>query len=437
MTVPGSVPDSPSLDTTLASLPLDGERTLPEVDSRYIWLQVLGQFGVFLAFITPVAISLSVRVQELAPGREEYLGYITGSGALAVMLAAPLLGTLSDRTRTRIGKRRPFMIGGVIVGIVALILMALAPSVFLLGTGWILAQLGWGTTLANLQISTADRLPESQRGKVAGLTGFATQVAPVVGVILSGGLVGNSLLLFLVPGAIGVVLVAAFVMFVHENDTRGAVFPENLTVRNTFARYTYNPLQYPDYSLNWLARFLFYLGIAFNTTFTAFFYADRLDMTLGQVAGVMGTLGVGSIVAVTAGALSGGFMSDKFGQRKIFILVGASLFAVGVLTQAYSDGLPPLVVGSLIAALGIGMFSAVDQALLLDVLPERELEAGRFMGITGFATSIPQAVGPFVAPLLLAIGSSGDAKNYPLLFTVAAGVTLLGGFAVMQIRSVR
>ena len=177
---------------------------LPKVNARYIWFMVLAQFGVFMAFITPLAISLSIKVNALAPGHEEYLGYITGAGALFVMLTAPFMGIWSDRTRTRFGRRRPFMIGGMIVGVISLVVMALAPSVLILGFGWVLAQWGWGTVLSNLQISTADRLPESQRGKVAGLTGFATQVAPVFGVILTVGVTGDPLLLFLIPGVVGV-----------------------------------------------------------------------------------------------------------------------------------------------------------------------------------------------------------------------------------------
>lgn len=55
-------------------------RAEPQASPSYIWFQVLGQFGVFVAFITPLAISLAIRLSELAPGRDEYLGYITGSG---------------------------------------------------------------------------------------------------------------------------------------------------------------------------------------------------------------------------------------------------------------------------------------------------------------------------------------------------------------------
>jgi MFS family permease len=416
------------------STPPTGQR----VSSSYIWFQVLGQFGVFVAFITPIAISLSIRLSELAPDNEEYLGYITGAGALFVMLSGPLFGVWSDRTRTRLGRRRPFMIVGTLVGVLSLVVMALAPNVFILGLGWVLAQAGWGQVYGNLQISMADQLPEEQRGKVAGLAGFATQIAPVFGVVIAGAFATNSLLLFLVPGAVGVIVVLLFVLFTTEKDTRGAVFDEKLSVGSLLSKYIYNPRQYPDFSWTWLGRFLFYFGLTLNTTFTAFFFASRLGVSVTEVAPIIATLGLFGIFATTAGALGGGFLSDKLRRRRTFVLSGALLFAAGALIMAFATDIPTLYAGSLTTSLGIGMFAAVDQALILDVLPEKETNAGRFMAIIGFAVSIPQAVAPFVAPVFLAIavGANGE-KNYTLLYIVAAAVTVLGGLVVMRVRSVR
>ena len=409
---------------------------LPKVGPKYIWLMVLAQFGVFMAFITPIAISLAVRLGDLAPNNQEYLGYITGAGALWVMLTAPFMGIWSDRTRSRLGRRRPFMIGGMIVGVASLVVMALAPSVLVLGAGWILAQWGWGTVLGNLQNSTADRLPESQRGKVAGLTGFATQVAPVIGVIATMGLTGDPLLLFLVPGVVGVVLVTLFVTLVHEDDSR-ALPLERIGFAGVLGKYVYNPRRFPDFSWNWLGRFLFYFGLTLNTTFTAFFFADRLGLSITEVSGVIGTLGAVGVLATTAGAIGGGFMSDRFRRRKVFLVIGGAIMAVGMVTMALSSDLPFLFAGSLVVSLGIGLFAAVDMALLLDVLPEKETDAGRFMGITGFATSIPQAAAPFIASGILVVGVTGDAKNYSLLFFLAAAFVLLGGLVILRIKSVR
>ena len=411
---------------------------LPKVSARFIWLMVLAQFGVFVAFITPIAISLAVRVTQIAPAHQEYLGYITGAGALVVLFTSPLLGTLSDRTRTRLGRRRPWMIGGMILGVISLFVMALAPSILLLGFGWILAQLGWGQVLSNLQIANADRLPESQRGKVAGLTGFSTQIAPVFGVIIASSFTRMNLALFLVPGVVGVILVILFVALIHEDDSRTRTFEAKLTPVTLLRKYVYNPKQYPDFSWNWLGRFLFYFGLTLNTTFTAFFFAQRLGIKVEDVGGVIATLGGVGVLATTAGAIGGGFLSDRLRRRRLFVLLGAIIFAAGAITMALSPSLPLLITGSLLTSVGIGMFAAVDQALLLDVLPEKDQQAGRFMGITGFATSIPQAFAPLIAPVFLAIGAvSATDKNYTLLYIIAGIVTVVGGIITLRIRSVR
>ncbi|GAA5039351.1 MFS family permease [Thermocatellispora tengchongensis] len=419
--------------TTYAQDPRD---TMPKVSATYIWLMVLAQFGVFLAFITPIAISLSIRVTQLAPGHEEYLGYITGIGALVPVVTGPLLGTLSDRTRTRIGRRRPFMIAGTIVGVVSLVVMAQAPSIPVLGLGWILAQLGWGQALGGLVNSMADRLPESQRGKVAGLVGFATLVAPVVGVVLAGFLTGDTLLLFLVPGAAGVVLVALFACLVPEPDSRGMVFAEPLTASSLARKYVFDPRRYPDYAWNWLGRFLFYFGLTLNTTFTAFFFAARLGVTVPEVATTIATVSALGVLATSAGALGGGFLSDRLRRRRVFVLSAGVVYALGSAVMVLAPGVPLLFAGSVVCSVGLGMFSSVDQALLLDVLPERETDAGRFMGIIGFATSVPQSVAPLVAPLILAVGAAGE-KNYTLLYLTAAVCTVLAGLIVLRIKSVR
>ncbi|WP_205718567.1 MFS transporter [Actinomadura sp. WMMA1423] len=416
---------------------LDAEE-LPPVGASYIWLMVLAQFGVWVAFITPLAISLSVRIDKLAPGHEEYLGYVTGAGAAFSVLTAPLLGVLSDRTRCRLGRRRPFMIGGMVVGVVSLVVMALAANVPLLGLGWILAQLGWGSVVGALVNSQADRLPESQRGKVAGLVGFTQQIGPVLGVVMAGAITGNALLLFLVPGIFGVVLATLFVVFVHEEDSRTMEAGEPLTALSLARKYVFDPRRYPDYFWNWLGRFLFYFGLTFNTTFTAFFFASRLGVSVEEVAGTIAALAGLGVVATALGAVGGGFLSDRLRRRRVFVLAGALVFSVGAVTMALATAVPALFAGSLACSLGIGAFAAVDQALLLDVLPERGTEAGRYTSIFNFAATIPQAVAPLIAPVFLGIGvAAGEGKNYSLLYIVAAACTLAGGLIVLRVRAVR
>jgi len=427
-----TVPDDFSLKTAPVF-------TQEPVGSKYIWLVVLAQFGIFVAFITPIAISLAIKVSQIAPGQEEVLGYITGAGAFAAVIATPLAGMFSDRTRSRFGRRRPFIFAGVVVGTIALFIMATATTIPVLALGWILSQIGWGAgALSGVTTSTADRLSPSQRGKVAGLGGFATQIAPALGVGLAGVLAADNLLLFLVPGLVGIVLSLAFVFFAGEADSRDMILNGRLNLPTILSKFVFNPRKHKDYAWNWLGRFLFYFGLALSTTYTAYFFAQRLGVTLQEVAGVLVPLSLIGLVATTLGAIGGGFLSDKFRRRRIFVLISAVIYAAGALVTGLAPGIELLYVGGALTALGIGTFSAVDQALLLDVLPERETDAGRYMGIIGFAATIPQSIAPLIAPILVGIGvGAGGEKNYSLPFFLAAAVVIAGGLVVLRIKAVR
>jgi MFS family permease len=120
------------------------------VGPGYIWLKVLASFGTYLVFVTPIAFSLALRVEQLAPGNAEYLGYLTGIASIAGLVWSPVLGARSDRTRSRLGRRRPYLLAGAAVSLFAMLVMAWAPSILLLGVGWTLASIGWGAVVSAL-----------------------------------------------------------------------------------------------------------------------------------------------------------------------------------------------------------------------------------------------------------------------------------------------
>ncbi|WP_223690712.1 MFS transporter [Leifsonia poae] len=255
----------------------------PQVGPLYVWMMVLATFGVYIAFVAPIAISLALKLQQVEPAHQEYLGYIIGIGAAVAVLSAPIVGILSDRTRLRMGRRRPYLLVGSVVGAIALVIMAAAPSTLVLGIGWAAAQLGWGSALTVLTIIQADKLPEEQRGKVAGLVGFVQMVAPVVGAGIASAFVADDFLMFLVPGAVGVVFTLLFVAVVKDADARTLPAPEG-AIGAVLRKYLYSPRQHADFSWNWLARLLFNVGVTFNTTFSIYFITSRVGGTIQDFA---------------------------------------------------------------------------------------------------------------------------------------------------------
>jgi MFS family permease len=419
-----ALPQPPPVESTTGPTAVAPQ---PSVPAWGIILLVAATFGAGMAMIVPMAYSLAVRLDQLAPGRADLLGYLLGIGSAATLIVAPLTGILSDRTRSRWGRRRPFTVIGIALGLAAVPTMAFAPNIAVLAVGWVLSTVGWNTAGGSIGNWQADRLPAHQRGKVSGLTGLAMQISPVVGIILVGLVRGQTLLVFAIPAMVGLLLVGLFVCFARDPDSRALEHSDSLTFGRLVRSYAFNPRAFPDFAWNWVGRFVFFLGLTFTTSFSVFFFAQRLGVPVADVAGFQALTAGLSIGTALLGSLGGGWLSDRIGRRKPLIVAGAAIFSAGCAVSAFAGDVPSLLVGTLISSLGIATFSAVGQALTLDVLPNRDAEAGRYMAITLFAQKIPGVLAPAVAPLVLAIGGG---ENFLALYLVAAALALIGGITI-------
>ena len=401
-----------------------------------VWL-MLASFGASMAMMVPLSYGIAVRITELAPGHEEFLGFITGIAQAVYLVISPLVGIWSDRTRSRFGRRSPFIYLGTAIGLAGLVVIGLAPSLLIVGAGWVLGMVGWSIAGAALQTIQADKLPESQRGKVSALTGLMTQIAPVLGIGVAYAVSSNTFLVFVVPGAIGAVLLAHFPLIKPEGSSKDLAPSMQVTVRSVVSSYGFNIRKYPDFAWNWLGRFVFFIGLYFNTTFGTFFYAQRLDMPVREVAGVVATVGMIGVLAAAIGAIAGGFLSDKLQRRRLFVMIAAVLFVVGAVVEATAWSLPQIVAGAVLMQLTIAVFATVDQAIVYAIIPERD-QAGRYMAVIQFAQKIPSAVAPLLAGLVIMLGATGGEKNYTLLYLLGAGFAFFGGLIILlKVKSIR
>jgi MFS family permease len=373
----------------------DGISTIPAepqspVSRSYIFWLMLASFGASIAMMVPLSYGIAVRISELAPGHEEVLGYITGTAQLIYLVISPMVGIWSDRMRSRFGRRTPFIFLGTGIGLAGLIVMGSAPNLLIVGAGWVLGMAGWSISGGAIQNLMADKLPEQQRGKVSALTGLMTQIAPVLGIGVAYAVSSNTLLVFVIPGVIGAVLLALFPLIKPEGSSKDLAVTSPVTKKSVIASYGFNVRKYPDFAWNWLGRFVFFMGLYFNTTFGTFFYAQRLNLPVREVAGVVATIGMLGVVAAAAGALLGGFLSDKLRRRRLFVMIAALLFVGGALAEATAWSLPQLIIGAVLMQTAIAVFATVDQAIIFAILPNRT-ETGRYMAVVAFAQKIPSA----------------------------------------------
>jgi len=132
-------------------------------------------------------------------------------------------------------------------------------------------------------------------------------------------------------------------------------------------------------------------------------------------------------------SLASGWLSDRTGRRKAFVLIAALIYAAGLLVIGLAHDFNGLLLGVGVCGLGQGMYVAVDLALVTEVLPNPD-EAAKDLGLFNLASAMPQSLAPVIAPLFLALGGP---QNYSALFTAAAVFALLGALAVLPIRGVR
>lgn len=84
-----------------------------------------------------------------------------------------------------------------------------------------------------------------------------------------------------------------------------------------------------------------------------------------------------------------------------------------------------------IAGFGYAVYSSVDQALNVDVLPDPET-AGKDLGILNMSTTFGQMCGPLITSFI--VTSTG---NYALVFPVSIACAVIGCFSILAIKKVR
>jgi MFS family permease len=136
----------------------------------------------------PIYISLIPVGATLIAGANADLliGRVTAAGGVFALLTPILVGWLSDRTVTRWGRRRPWMVAGTMLNIVGLGLLALSTSQLTFIAAYLLVQLSNNAAGAAYTGVIPDVVRAEDRGRASGLLGTMNQLGTVVGVGLVG-----------------------------------------------------------------------------------------------------------------------------------------------------------------------------------------------------------------------------------------------------------
>lgn len=424
-----TLPDPTTAARSAAAARLDPTR----VGWGFISLYALSYAGGSLLFLGPLLVSLALKVNDLV-GIEQAprnLALVTGVGSLLAIVSNPLFGRLSDRTTSRLGMRRPWMLVGLVGGAVGTLTVALAPTIGIVLAGWCLAQVFLNAVLAAQTAILPDQVPTAQRGMVSGILGVCLPAASVAATYLVQAFDGRRLLMFLAPLLVGGVLVGLFTATLDDRRLAPADKPP-WSLRQLAGTFYVNPRANPDFAWAFTSRFMVVMAYAFLVTYQAYYLIDNIAVPERDVAHhiYLGTL-TQSVALIVASPLTGR-LSDRLQRRKVFVMTAAAIYAGALFVIATAAGVGGYLLGMTLSGLGFGMYMAVDLALVVDVLPDTG-SAAKDLGVLNIAGALPFALAPAVAPAVL--GISGN--SYTALYVVAGGCAVLGAAAIVPVKRVR
>ncbi len=330
-------------------------------------------------------------------GRLEFTGWVpksevggtlfrlTIAGAVIAAIIQPTIGSISDYTISRWGRRKPYIFIGSVLDVVFLV--AIATSNDLVAVAVFIALLQFSSNFAQgpFQGYVPDLVPAAQVGIASGLVGLFSVLGNATGFIVGSLAVrtGRFEVGTVMLGVIELVTMLAVVIGVDEGR---AAKPRKGRSWLTIAADAWGTDVLRERSFVFLVGSrLFVLMGGSVLVHLGLLYLSR-SHGLGQTAAGDAFLVVSVVVAVATAlaVIPAGRASDRFGRKRV-IYVATAIGAAGLLTAAVAPTVPVAFVGAALMGIGTGSFLAVDWALMTDIIPKAS--SGRYMGISNVATA--------------------------------------------------
>lgn len=397
-----------------------------------LWSMLIIFMVLFATYAGVISILLPAQVELIDPAQKvNNLAVVMSASSFATLFAQPIVGAFSDRTRSKLGRRSPYILIGAVVG--GLVLMGIPGlhSILWITIAWVVAQISLNALQGPASTIIADRFGTDSRGTASAMMGVGTSVGMTVGVIIAGQLVTRLGLGYSIFGIAIIVAAALFVIFNRDYSSKDMTV-EPMKWGAFIKSFWVSPRKHPDYAWAFAGRFVMILGYQGVQAYMLYILIDYLGMTTekaGSTAGLLAFITAGTMVVSTTVA---GKLSDKLARRKVFVFSASMLLAAALVIPVFAPNVPGMIVYAAIAGLGFGAYTAVDMALMVDVLPSQG-DAGKDLGVLNVATNIPQALSPLVAAILLGTFNG----NYASLFIFAIIMVAASSFFVLPIKSVR
>jgi Na+/melibiose symporter-like transporter len=350
------------------------------------------------------------------------IGVIIGIEGLLALWLPLVAGSTSDKLRTRLGGRLPFLLGASPFVAAGLVAMGLVSSMGTLAVATLVFFVGYFLAYEPYRALYPDLVDDEAAGRAQGTQalwrGAGTGVALFAGGLLLS--IGQA-----VPFvAVAVVYVLAIGTFVAVLARRGVPDRDQGGdaggLREEFSAVWELVREHGELRAFLVANALWELSLGALKTFVVLYVTEGLGYSRTTASLFIG----GVAVLVLFAALGGGRLADRFG-RTVVLQVALPVFGLGLLVPFLVTAPAIIACAVPFIAIGGGVLMALPYAVLQPLMPE-----GRHGALTGYY-SLSRGLGTWLGPLAagLAItalsGVFSSTQGYQAVWGVCAAASLL------------
>lgn len=415
----------------------------------FLWFSLNFQFAALLPIVIPAQILLFVAPGAAGNAQQALvLGGLATLGAITAVVLQPLVGAASDRTWTRLGRRRPYVLAAAVLTLTGLGTLAVTRVLAFYVGGLFLVVVANTVSGTAFQGLVPDQVPHEQRGAASGYMGLMTILGTVGSLAVASlllsqsgagragatGIAHGASMFYLLAGLLIIVGVVVTLLGVRETPRRAAAAQAApVAPLQRLTRLWLAPWRHRNFTWVFLTRAFVMLGLALFMTYIEYYFAQVEHLTsFVQATAINAIL---ALLGAVGSTLLLGVISDRMRGRVPIVFVATGFMALAALTFVVAPQGIPLWPLGILFGLGYGAYMSVDAALAIDALPSRDA-AGKDLGLFGMASTLPSIVAPMLGSVVIfAFSRFGNtALGYRSIFALAALSLVAGAVFVLNVR---
>ncbi|MGQ2283410.1 MFS transporter [Leuconostoc pseudomesenteroides] len=387
-------------------------------------------------YIVMSGLFLPALLQQLdAPNKINLVAFFSTCGMIVAAISNMIAGALSDKTKSRFGKRTPWLVSGAFVFMISMIGASMSHTIPMLLISWMVGQAALNFIVAPM-VAWIDLAPEDGRGTASSAYGGLGMALGNNGFNVIGAMFLSQFRMgFVIFGILTFIGVIVAALIVHEPSNIDQYSKKGHTIKSK--KWTVQDIKsiFPrwaigrDYYLALIGKMFQGVGNFAVTGYMLYIMTDFLHRGSATQSSIQLINMIMLVFGIFMGFVAGP-ISDKFKILKWPVGFSTIFLSIGALALLLLKNDTGIIIYALMAGIGMGVWNSLDNLLNLQVIPDPERVAF-FLGVYNLGNTVTQAIAPVIAAIVISW------FGFSSIFIVSFLFALIGGISMLSIKSVK